>query len=145
MGISVLHPTDEEDIDENLELDVECVAAPTTSPLLLRHKTNRLYVNSIIAIHGLNGNSMRTWTEPKSKKLWLRDFLPSDLKRARIMTFGYDATPVLSNSLADIEDHANNLLGCLRERREDVSCFSLLFCFFRFPISSCCMYFVTSA
>ncbi len=49
--------------------------------------------------------------------MWLRDFLGEDLKRARIMTFGYDATAALGKSMAGIEDHARTLLECLMEKR----------------------------
>lgn len=69
-------------------------------------------------MHGLNGNLINTWTEPKSKKLWLRDFLPKDLRGARVMTFGYNATPAFENSVAGIKDHARGLLGALSEKRE---------------------------
>jgi len=34
------------------------------------------------------------------------------------MTFGYDAQPVFQDSVADIKDHARDLLGCLMEKRE---------------------------
>jgi hypothetical protein len=94
--------------------------------LLLRLSTPSYLLNSslkryqsIIAVHGLNGDSFRTWTEEKSKKLWLRDFLPQDLPRARIMTYGYNALPAFGNSVADIRDHARGLLESLVERRED--------------------------
>ncbi|TVY88975.1 Protein SERAC1 [Lachnellula willkommii] len=72
----------------------------------------------IVAIHGLNGDREHTWTEPKSHKLWLRDFLPDDLPRARVMVFGYDATPIFANSTAGIVEHARDLLRCLVETRE---------------------------
>lgn len=46
---------------------------------------------SIVAVHGLGGDSYATWTTEKT--LWLRDLLPKSRKfnNARIMTFGYDA------------------------------------------------------
>lgn len=72
---------------------------------------------SIVAVHGLNGDSIKTWTEPESKQLWLRDLLPQKLSRARIMTFGYNARPLLQNSVADIKDYAMDLLECLAEKR----------------------------
>jgi hypothetical protein len=45
----------------------------------------------LVAIHGLDGDSMNTWTHEKSKVLWLRDLLPQNFPNARIMTFGYKA------------------------------------------------------
>jgi hypothetical protein len=76
-----------------------------------------LYEYSIVAIHGLNGNPINTWTEPKSQKLWFRDFLPKDVPNARIMTFGYDATAAFERSTAGILEHARDLLRCLDEAR----------------------------
>ncbi|TVY67461.1 Protein SERAC1, partial [Lachnellula suecica] len=95
MGILQLYPENDHDIDANLDLNLD-----------------------IIAIHGLKGDRERTWTEPKSHKLWLRDFLPHDIPRARIMVYGYDATPVLGASMAGIEEHARDLLGEMGKRRE---------------------------
>ena len=45
----------------------------------------------VVAIHGLRGHRINTWTHSSSGKLWLRDFLPAQLPRACIWTFGYDA------------------------------------------------------
>ncbi|KAF8857571.1 hypothetical protein BDZ45DRAFT_744234 [Acephala macrosclerotiorum] len=72
----------------------------------------------IIAVHGLNGDPLRTWTEPKSQKLWLRDFLPIDLPGSRVMSFGYNATPAFENTTAGIIEHARTLLSALIEIRE---------------------------
>lgn len=79
----------------------------------------RLHNSSVIAVHGLNGDRVRTWTEPASGKLWLRDFLPRDIPRARVMTFSYNAKAAFQNSVADIEDHARDLLRSLVETREN--------------------------
>lgn len=73
--------------------------------------------DSIVAVHGLNGDAFRTWTESKSKKLWLRDFLPGDLPSARMMVFGYNAEPFFRSSVAGIEEHARGLLAALVEKR----------------------------
>ena len=67
-----------------------------------------------MAVHGLNGDKYRTWTCKKSEKLWLQDFLPTDLPRARIMTFGYNAAAVFQNSVAEYE---NYILRCSAEKR----------------------------
>lgn len=46
------------------------------------------YSPDIIAIHGFNGHKEKTWTQ-LNNQLWLKDFLPAKLPKARIFTFGY--------------------------------------------------------
>ena len=65
---------------------------------------------SIIAVHGLGGHAMTTWTHDSTGKLWLRDFLPRTIPNARIMTFGYDSRVVGSKSVIGMMGNANNLL-----------------------------------
>ena len=78
---------------------------------------------SIIAIHGLEGHPATAWTDPKTKKFWLKDFLPTNLSSARIMTFGYNADAAFSSAMSDIDDHATDLLVNVVDKREgsDVS------------------------
>ena len=66
----------------------------------------------VVAVHGLQGDAYKTW-EHDNGSLWLRDFLPSDIPNARIMTFGYDSTVAFSRSVAKIEDEAFELLNQL--------------------------------
>jgi hypothetical protein len=75
---------------------------------------------SIIAIHGLNGDAARTWTDPTTEKLWLKDFLPNMCPLSRIMSFGYNSTVALSNSTAGIEDYARDLLNRVNGMRQSV-------------------------
>ncbi|KAK3387786.1 hypothetical protein B0H63DRAFT_559240 [Podospora didyma] len=63
----------------------------------------------IVAIHGLGGDAYRTWTGDNDK-LWLRDFLPSRLRDARIFTYGYDSVVAFSKSSAEVDDFARDLL-----------------------------------
>jgi ankyrin repeat protein len=70
----------------------------------------------IIAIHGLGGDAFETWTDA-GYKLWLRDFVPNFLPKARIMTFGYDSKWAFSRSVAGIDDFALDLLNRLRSKR----------------------------
>jgi hypothetical protein len=78
---------------------------------------------SIVAIHGLNGNPYRTWTTEKTQKFWLKDadLLPSNLKSARILTFGYNAAvaALLGRTSSDrILQHAQTLVAELVADRE---------------------------
>lgn len=74
--------------------------------------------NSIIAVHGLLGDWTDTWTDKESKKLWLRDFLPSTLPTARIWSFGFNSS-VFSQSTSDIEDVSRTLLDRIDSVREN--------------------------
>ncbi|KIV92177.1 polyubiquitin [Exophiala mesophila] len=65
----------------------------------------------IIAVHGLNGKARGTWKDVETGRLWLEDFLPEAMPNARIMTFGYDSSLLLSRSKAGIEDFALDLLN----------------------------------
>ena len=76
---------------------------------------------SLVAVHGLNGDPIKTWTHPKTKSFWLGnvEFLPRDVPGARIFTFGYNADVFFGNSTAGIIDHAKDLLSSLLDKRED--------------------------
>jgi len=78
---------------------------------------------SIVAIHGLNGHPFRSWTTDQTEKCWLKDngLLPSNLKQARILTFGYNAavTAFLGKTSSDrILQHAQTLIAELVADRE---------------------------
>ncbi|OQE35114.1 hypothetical protein PENCOP_c014G06499, partial [Penicillium coprophilum] len=70
----------------------------------------------IVAVHGLGGHRIRTWTH-KSQCYWLGDLLPVDIPDARIMTFGYDAN-VRGSSLNTFKDSARLLLHHLLLKRD---------------------------
>ncbi len=73
---------------------------------------------SIVAFLGLGGRPYKTWTHPESDKLWLRDFLPAQMKGPvpRVMTIGYDAD-LCSRNVLDIRGFAESLLAGLQGRR----------------------------
>jgi hypothetical protein len=84
---------------------------------------SRHFVNvtsrSIVAVHGLGGDAVNSWTHPKSKAFWLRDFLPQQIPDARIMTFGYNANIAFGRSTTEIVDHAKSLLAKLVDKRDE--------------------------
>jgi hypothetical protein len=69
-------------------------------------------VSSVVAIHGLNSHRERTWTAANGK-LWLRDFLPQRLPKARIMAWGCDSNTHSSSLISAqyLHDHADTLIS----------------------------------
>jgi hypothetical protein len=72
-----------------------------------------------VAVHGLGGDAIDTWTHPKSNAFWLKDFLPQHIPDTRILTFGYDAATAFFESTAEVIDHAKSLLASLVDKREE--------------------------
>ena len=73
---------------------------------------------SIVAVHGLGGHAMTTWTHDSTGKLWLRNFFPHTIPNARIMTFGYDSSVVSRRSVIGMMENANSLLTQLSLHRD---------------------------
>lgn len=71
---------------------------------------------SIVAIHGLSGHPLKTWTDKKDH-LWLRDSLPSHIPRSRVLTYGYDSALKWSKSRMTLIDFAEDLLYRLKHER----------------------------
>ncbi|KAG5658672.1 hypothetical protein KAF25_010853 [Fusarium avenaceum] len=85
----------------------------------------------ICFVHGLTGNRTSTWTAREQPAPWPKTLLPSELPRACILTYGYDAY-VVSKSVASsnrLIDHAMNLLTDLTNdrRRRNALCRPLIF------------------
>ena len=74
---------------------------------------------SIVAVHGLGGHWKYTWTH-RCRKFWLRDFLPSQVPTARIMSYGYNSQTAFSKAVTDINDQAAMLLDRLDGERQSV-------------------------
>ena len=117
MALTIVHDPGKAGIAATIE-SVTC--HPVRSLRNLRHKVSLTrYSNSVVAVHGLGGDAFTTWTHPKSKKFWLRDFLPQQLPDARIMTLGYNADAAFGQSVATVVDHAKSLLAGLIDERDE--------------------------
>ncbi|KAI9701793.1 MAG: hypothetical protein M1836_001137 [Candelina mexicana] len=78
----------------------------------------------IVAVHGLNptnteSHAYLTWTG-SNDKLWLKDFLPERLPRARVLLYGYNSNVAFGSSTAGVWDFADNLLERLYYKRKKV-------------------------
>lgn len=84
-------------------------------PPLLTH------LHSIVAIHGLNGHRERTWTASNGVN-WLRDLVPSDIPKSRIMSYGYNVNVFDHDghglNQQSVYDHARTLVSDLVLKRQ---------------------------
>ena len=79
-------------------------------------------LSSIVAVHGLNGNAIKTWS--KGDICWLSDpkLLPKYIPNARILAYGYNASVFgvkgRVTSSDGIMQHAQTLIAQLAADRE---------------------------
>ena len=85
------------------------------------------YELDVVAIHGLNGHPINTWTckETEPQVFWLRDLLPQALPGARIYTYGYNSNVFFSQSPGDISSYAKGLLDRLVVVRKSIAVYTL--------------------
>ena len=74
-----------------------------------------MFMSSIVAVHGLSGGSISSWTAGDC--CWLRDLLPKIFTTARILTFGYNANLVADTSLGRIAEFSEALMHELGNER----------------------------
>lgn len=68
---------------------------------------------------------IEAWVDPETRKLWLRDFLPEAIPVARVLAFGYDASPssFYGSGCADaIQKQAHTLVASLQADRSIEDC-----------------------
>ena len=71
----------------------------------------------IVAVTGLGGHALGSFRSADGMSVWLRDFAPEDIPRARFITYGYDTAVVESDSNQGIRELAHTLLDELTEFR----------------------------
>ncbi|RFN43712.1 tetratricopeptide-like helical domain, partial [Fusarium flagelliforme] len=78
---------------------------------------------SIVAVHGLNGHREKSWTAENGIH-WLRNLLPNDVPRARILSWGYDANTHAASGTSSLllYDHARTLVSDLTRKRMLTKC-----------------------
>ena len=87
-------------------------------PLTLDH--------SVVAVHGLGGHREKSCMIDNVN--WLRDLLPTDIRNARIMSWGYETRTHDSLQIGGkcIHDHGKTLISdlCLKRASTDVAEFA---------------------
>ena len=81
----------------------------------------------LIFVHGLRGSRLKTWSS--GDVFWPRDLLKDDVKNARVITWGYDASVANAFAYASKESifgHADTLLNDLARLRKGIVCLSIL-------------------
>ncbi|KAF2121628.1 hypothetical protein BDV96DRAFT_641014 [Lophiotrema nucula] len=73
--------------------------------------------SDLIAIHGLSGHPLGSWTHKQTGVMWLKDLLPDDLPNTRIMTFGYEAKFRNFTGHQDLMNIATEFLCALEKLR----------------------------
>lgn len=79
-------------------------------------------------VHGLRGDSLKTWTQ--GDVCWPRDLLKQDIASSRIYTGGYDSSVLKmtkQSSQASIFGHSENLLDDIGGERGDNTTRPLIF------------------
>jgi hypothetical protein len=72
----------------------------------------------VVAVTGLAGHAFGSWRSRETHKMWLKDFLPKDVKNVRIMTYGYDSRLVeLKKSEPRLTDYRRNFIQQLENSR----------------------------
>ncbi|KAK4206997.1 hypothetical protein QBC37DRAFT_104982 [Rhypophila decipiens] len=72
----------------------------------------------IVAIHGLQGDAIQSWTHERTKFMWLTDYLPEQFPKARIFTYAYNSGVWFNGSTKTIEQESVNLLTYLDHKVE---------------------------
>lgn len=75
----------------------------------------------LVFVHGLRGSQLKTWS--CDGVFWPRDLLMNDLKNARVITWGYDASIANAFTYASKESlfgHAGTLLNDLARLRRGI-------------------------
>ena len=67
----------------------------------------------IVAITGLGGHALGSFRSGNGRSVWLRDFGPRDVPRARWITYGYDSAVAASDNTQGVRELAHTFLDGL--------------------------------
>ncbi|KAH0553365.1 hypothetical protein GP486_006564 [Trichoglossum hirsutum] len=75
------------------------------------------YDIDFIAIHGLGGHPFGSFKERSGEHMWLRDSLPQNIGKVRVLTYGYDSRVPNSKSFQDLTAMAGTFRAALKTVR----------------------------
>ncbi len=81
------------------------------------------YLNAemdIIAVHGLRGSPVRSWTNKSPQTMWLRDMLQVDISTSRVMSYGYRTDGVLRRNKFDLDRLAEDFVDSIIDARAGI-------------------------
>ncbi|KAF8541865.1 hypothetical protein BDD12DRAFT_730767 [Trichophaea hybrida] len=73
----------------------------------------------IVAVPGLGAHAFGTWKSSNGYRMWLRDFLPSDIQGLRILLYGYDSALQGSTNTSSIQQYGRQLLDAVNNSRAE--------------------------
>ncbi len=74
----------------------------------------------IVAVHGLRGSPVRSWTNKSPQTMWLRDMLQVDVSTSRVMSYGYRTEGVLRRKKFDLDRLAEDLVDRIIDARAGI-------------------------
>ena len=74
-------------------------------------------VGDVVAVTGLGGHALGSFRSSDGTTVWLRDFGPSDIPKARWITYGYDSAIAASDSHQGVRELAHTFLDGLASFR----------------------------
>jgi hypothetical protein len=74
----------------------------------------------VVAVNDLGGHAFGSWTSHDTGKMWLKDFLPDDVKGIQIMSYGYSPREYDGEIEIDFLDHRRHLLQMLGNARRSI-------------------------
>ncbi|KAF8543475.1 hypothetical protein BDD12DRAFT_874572 [Trichophaea hybrida] len=75
-------------------------------------------IADVVAVTGLAGHAFGSWRSRETHLMWLKDFLPKDIKKLRIMTYGYNSSLVGgTKSARRMSDYRSNFIQQLENAR----------------------------
>lgn len=82
-------------------------------------KHNEVKAIDIVSVHGIYGNAYDTWRAAGGVS-WLHDFIPKDIRHARVFTFDYNSFELFSRPRENLPRLTSKFLEEVKKARTSV-------------------------